>query len=439
MIDHIGIIVLCNLLFYFKTLGYGYSSDDIPANFRPKHPNKWIHWLGVIEGRARHTPQADHALTMLIHTLVCVFIYLGFGSNDVSFLAALLFTFNPANNQAAVWIAGRGYALAALGITMALALPVLGPLALLLATYYNAGFLSPIALLGSPTPWLVAALPLCWLFHVKRFKANVKDKIEKEMFAEDRAIKPEKLVLFTKTLGFYLVHGLIPIKTTFYHSFLQSASGSGAKRAYNWRCRFFWIGLIGLSTICAYLVYKPWSLVHFSLLLWLVALAPFGNFFRVQQEIAERYMYLPNVGLMFVLASILHPHPTLASAFLAMYATKMWTYMDCYQDDFYLTEQAALNSPDSWFAWHVKAMKRWESKSHQEALILWSIARGISPNEFKINLNIATVLGLSHEAAHREVAREYMEIAAKNIPPGQEAQCQAFIDKWRKGEMSILL
>lgn len=439
MIEKVCIIALANFLFFLKTIGYGYSSDDIPANARPKHSNKWIHWLGVFEGRARHRPQVDHAITILIHTLVCILIYLGFGANDISFLAALLFAFNPANNQVSVWIAGRSYALAALGITLALAAPMLGPLSILLATYSNAGFLSPLALLGSPHPWLVAALPFCWLFHMKRFRNNVADKVKKEMFAEDRAIKPEKLILFTKTLGFYLVHGLIPIKTTFYHSFLQSAAGSGAKKAYDWRCRFFWIGLIGLSTICGYLVIKPWSMVHFGLLLWLVAIAPFGNFFRIQQEIAERYMYLPNVGLMYALAAVLVHSPVWSAVFIAVYATKLWFYMDCYQDDYYLTEQAYLHSPDAWFAWHVKAMKRWDAKSHQEAFIFWMMARNISPNEFKLNLNIATVLGLSHDPAHREKAKEFIDIAAKNVPRGQEEQCQHFIDAWRQGKMAILL
>jgi hypothetical protein len=98
---------------------------------------------------------------------------------------------------------------------------------------------------------------------------------------------------------------------------------------------------------------------------------------------------------MFVLAAVLVHHPVIAAAWVAMYATKMWFYMDAFQDDYYLIEQACLNSPDSWYAWHVRAMKRWESRSYQEAIILWTMAQMISPNEMKLHINIATALKLA--------------------------------------------
>lgn len=61
----------------------------------------------------RINPLEDHALTSFIHALICVFIYLGFGKDNLSFIASLLFAFNPTNNQGSVWISGRAYALAA--------------------------------------------------------------------------------------------------------------------------------------------------------------------------------------------------------------------------------------------------------------------------------------------------------------------------------------
>jgi hypothetical protein len=142
---------------------------------------------------------------------------------------------------------------------------------------------------------------------------------------------------------------------------------------------------------------------------------------------------------MVVLASFLVGNPILATVFLTAYATKMWFWMDAYMDDYYLVESSCLASPDAWFAWHVKAMKRWEVKSHQEAVILWSMARLISPNEFKININIATALGLSSDPKHREEAKKFLEIAEKNIPAGQEGMAQPIIDNWKKGEMAIVL
>jgi hypothetical protein len=122
--------------------------------------------------------------------------------------------------------------------------------------------------------------------------------------------------------------------------------------------------------------------------------------------------------------------------FIAMYATKMWFYMDAYTDDFYLREYSSLISPDSWFAWHMKAISRWDAKSYQEAVVFWTMARKISPNEFKINLNLATALKVS---GYNKEAEAFINIAEKNIIPGQEKTSQEIINKWREGEYAQVI
>jgi hypothetical protein len=258
------------------------------------------------------------------------------------------------------------------------------------------------------------------------------------MFYEDRQIKPEKIVLFTKTFGFYTTLALIPFKNTFYHSFLQSAAGALKHKAYTMKCRFFWIGVAWMALITWYLsshIYS-WDLICFGITWWILGISPFCNAFRISQEIAERYIYFANVGLMFCLASFIHTNPVIAASFIAMYATKMWFYMDAYQDDFYLTEHASLGSPDAWFSWHVKAMKRWDAGSHQEAIIFWLMGKKISPNEFKLNVNLATACAV---AGHKAEGEKFLEIAEKNINRGQEEQAGRIVAEWRQGKFAILL
>lgn len=418
MFEKICVILLVNFVFFFKTLCFKYSSDDIPV-FRnpPKFKDNFQKVLFWLEGRYRSGPQVDHALVMLTHALVCVFIYTGFGASDASFIAALLFAFNPANNQASVWISGRPYAMSALGMLTAMTFPYLSLIFLGIATYYNAGFFAPLVFFGHEYIWFVLLLPLLWGFHFKRFSRNVKHKIEKEMFTEDKAIKIEKLALATKTFGYYTMLAILPFKITFYHAFLQSLAGAGKEKGYTVKDRFFWIGFLFIVSIVCYWVLVPWNMVSFGLLWWCICIAPFLNLFRMSQEIAERYIYLPNVGLMFVLASAISFSPVLVAVFLSMYATRMWFVMDMYQDDYYLIEHSCLNSPNSWFAWHVRGMKRWETQSHQEALIIWTMARLISPKEFKINVNIATTL---LQGGHHKESLQYLKIAEDNIPAGQE-------------------
>lgn len=436
MIEKVCTLLLVNLLFFCKSITYKYCSDDIPSSRREHSKPRWKHWLFVFEGREKSTMQADHALTTALHALASVGVYLGFGADDVSFLGALLFSFNPINNQGSVWLSGRSYVLPTIAITFTMAFPVLAPALLLGSAYYNCGFLSPLVLLFTSHPWVVAWMPLVWLFHSRRFKKNVGEKIAQEAYAEDMRIHWQKLVLVTKTFGFYTLHALIPVKTTFYHSFLQSAAGAGKMKARSMKDRFFFFGLFFIGLAVWILIRYPGTMLSFGVIWWIWCLLPFLNIFRIHQEIAERYTYLPLPGIMIALASVIHPFPIVWAVVLAVYATKLWFYMDNYTDDYYLVEGSCLNSPDSWFGWHVRAMKRWDTGSHKEALILWTMARMISPNEFKLNFNIATCLKL---AKHDEEAEKFMYHAQSNIPGGQEKMGLELVKEWRAGKLNILL
>lgn len=435
MFERICWILLANLIFFSKTLGFKYVSDDIPAKERGKDPNRFRHWMLVLEGHLRSSEQIDHAITTLIHAIVCVFIYIGFGANDISFLAAFLFAFNPANNQASVWIAGRSYALSALGMVGSFAIPNFAVPMILLATYYNPGYFGAlITAIAQPINLMV--LPVCWLVHKDRILGNVKRKIDMEMFHEDKQIKPQKLILFTKTFGFYFTHALIPLRTTFYHSFLESLAGSKKHLGYTIKDRFFWIGLVAMISIGIYLFAVKWNMISYGLLWFCFTIAPFCNLFRLHQEIAERYMYVPNVGLMMALAAAIYQIPYIWPFFLGMYATKMWFYMNAYKDDYYLVEYAHMNAPNSWFALHIRALHRWEAQSYKEAIIFWTMARILSPKEFKIYVNLATCLMMLNK---REEAFKFMDIAKNNIPKGQEPKVQNIIDDWYKGQCHILI
>jgi hypothetical protein len=452
LLSNCALIVLFNLLFYIKTFHFKYVSDDILSSQRSPEKNPFWHYVWVLEGKLKsvsytqmekgnanfHLPFVDHLITTLIHSFVCVGIYLGFGTNNVSLLAAFLFSVNPMNNQVAVWISGRGYALSALGMVWALTIPwQFGFIALMVACYSNAGFFMPIVLLGSKHPQILFFLPIVWGIYFNQFRKNVKQKIEMETFDEDRKLEPFKIILALKTFGFYVSHSLIPIKNTFYHSLLESLAGSKKHRART-LCRFFWIGLVCFLAMAWYVFTHKWDMICFGMLWWCVGIAPFLNIMRMQQEISERYAYLPNIGLMVILSYCICWNPYIVGAFIAMYATKMWFYMEAYKDDFWLIEYATMNSPDSWFAWNARAHTRLHAQSFKEAQIFWVIALNLSPKEFKLLMNIAGTLFMMGQQYHAE-ALTYVAQAENNIPGGQEKQCKQIIEDFRKGKISFTL
>jgi len=379
--------------------------------------------------------EMEHLLALILHVCICLSIYFAFGASWVSFMAAMLYSVNPVNNQGTIWPSGRGYVFPILGVTLSMAMPFLSPLFLFAGTWYTAGFLAPLALIGSKWWYLLAFMPIIWLIHSKKFTKAVKNKQVSETFTEDKLVHPKKLILGVKTFGFYLFLCIIPFRITFYHNFLQSSAGSMKHKNYT-LCRYFWIGFIAISAWVVWVCVSPWDTLKWAFLAFFITIVPFCNIVRANQEIAERFAALPNVFLMYALAQVISPYPVVFAAFIAFYATRTFYTLIMYKDEYYITEVAIIEDPHSWWAWHCRAMKRWDTQSYKEALILWVMAKLISPNEFKLLINISTCLRL---LKNDKEADEYLKLAEQNIVPGQEKEAAEFIDNHRRGKLPILL
>jgi len=429
------IILLClNVIFYARTIKYRYVSDDI-GNYKnpPKTKNQWHKgWLWFI-GLYKIHPRYDHILTLAIHAINTCLIYIAFGANDISFLAALLFMFNPATNEGSVWIAGRGYTLTLMSFLFVLTIPWLAPIFLFGTIWFGIGLFNPLILLATKFWYLLAIMPLLWWQQFRRQKEIYMQKRTIEAVDEDKVIHFRKFVLAIKSYGFYFALALIPFKISFYHSYLQSCSGNEMmqKRAYDMRDKFFWIGIGGLI-ITTLSFRSPYFLGFFW---FFISIAPFCNLMRINQEITERFLYFSCVGLMYNLAQLSIDYPIVIAIFLTMYIVKMWFSMRMFRDDYYILEHSIVEDSQSWYAWHMRALKRWDTQSYKEALIMWVMARLVSPKEFKLNMNIAMMLFLLHK---KEEAEAFLKIAEQNIIPGQEERAIQTIADTRNGTYGVI-
>lgn len=453
----IEIIILVNLLLYFKTLRYKFVSDDFavyknPPAFKNEWHKRWLQFIGACklmeqsvhfikhEGRWKiifaKTEEFEHLYALVIHIAICLAIYFAFGKSYISFIAALLYSVNPVNNQGTIWPGGRGYALPILSLLVSVGMPILAPVMLYFCSSFTVGFLAPLVLIGSKQWYLLGLMPIIWWFHSKKFRTAIKSKASKEVFDEDRKIHPRKLIILIKTYGFYFILCLFPFRITFYHNFLQSMAGNDIMKARVYKLdRYFFTGLIaGFGTLIY--SYLHWGPLAWALLAFMIGIAPFCNLMRNNQEIAERFAALPNVFLMYALAQIIAPYNFIITAFLAFYATRTYYTLSLYRDEYFITECAIIEDPRAWWAWHCRAMKRWDTQSYKEALILWTMAKLISPKEFKVLMNIATCLRL---LKNDQEADHFLKLAEENIVKGQEKEANRFIAEHRKGKLPILL
>ena len=436
MIERVCIILVANLIFFFKTLKLKYASDDVPIfQAPPKYKNKWHkRFLQLIAG-CRISPQEDHALTTILQGITASLVYIAFGANDISFLTALLFSFCPANNQVSVWISGRWYMLVAILLLLSMITPWLAPLWLFWASTHPAGFFSGVVFLGSKWWYISLLVPLAILYRLKTIKFMVNRKRDIESVDEDKKFNINRLVVAIKTYGFYALLCIVPFKLTFYHNFMQSMAGNEIfrKKAYA-KDKWFYLGL----ALIGYLIYSfwHWGPIGWGLLWYTIAIGPYSNLYRCQQEIAERYLYIGSIGLLYALSNIIIAHPIVIAVFLSAYATRLYVYMNAFMDDYWLLEFAVAEDPGAWYAWHTRARKRFDQGAIREALNMWVMAKMISPKEFKLLLNIGVLLKAIGK--HKE-AEEFFVKAEENIIPGQEVQAREILKGARDGKQPICI
>lgn len=457
MFEHLAWITIVNLALYFRTLRFKFVSDDFSVSqqqtpFKNRWHKAWLRFIGAVKLKSRSVhfcryegkwvvaiakkEEMEHFIALLIHIAICISIYFAFGASQVSFIAALLYSTNPFNNQGTIWPGGRGYALPILSLTLAMAVPILSPILLYFCSWFTIGFLAPLALIGSERWYLLGLMPFIWFLHSRKFKKAITYKSDTETYFHDKQMHPRKIIIYFKTYFFYLLHCIVPYRVTFYHSFMQSLAGNDLmrKKAHALDL-FFWAGVTAWFGSIVYACMN-WGPIAWGLIAFIITISPFCNVVRANQEIAERFTALPNVFLMFALAHVIAQYPIAVTAFLVFYATRTFYTIKLYQDEYYITECAVIEDPNAWWAWHCRAMKRWETQSYREALLLWVMAKLISPQEFKVLINISTCLRLLNN--HKE-AEEYLDLAKTHIVRGQEEMALQVIEDCRKGKAHILL
>ena len=437
MIERILIILLVNLVFFFRTLKLNYSSDDVPVfQNPPKYKNFWHKRYLQLISSARIEARQDHALTTILQAMTAALVYIAFGANDVSFLTAMLFSFCPANNQVSIWISGRWYMLVTMLLLLCMIIPWASPLFIFAASTHPAGFFSSVVFLGSKWWYLALLMPLAVWYRLKTIKFMVTRKRKIEAVKEDEKININRLVVALKTYGFYAFLIIFPWKLTFYHSFMQSMAGNDImrKRAYK-KDHWFYLGL----ALAGYLIYSisgHWTPISWGVLWYTMAIGPYVNIYRCQQEIAERYCYIGSVGLLYALANIIIACPIVITVFLTMFIVRLWYYMVAYCDDYWLVEKAVMESPGSWYAWHTRARKRFDQGAVREALNMWVMAKLISPKEFKLLVNIGVILKLLNK---NQEAEQFFRDAEANVIPGQEATANEILKGAREGKIPIVM
>jgi len=392
---NILIILITVLFFYRRTVYYGYIIDDAQVatqdNERKGHWFKDF-WLQV-KGGSYFQPRTEHTITLLFHTLNSILIYLAFGSNQVSFLAAMLFGLNPVNTQASVWLSGKVYSIATTCILLGLWLKPLFPL------FYFAGYFFSLNVVLFPLLFLfmkpIFYVPLTLvLIYAFRKRVVYEPKRRYEQSTDHMTeLSPRKLIISLKTFGYYFRIGLFPTRIGMCHTYLH-VFGLSKKESEQWYTldRYFWLG-VGLVITNLIGVFRGWDI--FGLIWFSVLIAQWCNLMVLNHPICERYLYMANVGLMFILAKTLLLLPFgsyFAVALVVYYATKLWNYLPTYKNNLEFFKSNAENFPDIAVPFNQYGLEQIRFGQAGGALDSFLLGLRRRPYDFRLNYNTANLL-----------------------------------------------
>lgn len=405
---YLAIIILANLVYYYRTLSFSYVSDDIVVTEdTPAIVNKkdifWCHFFGTNYKNHR----LAHKMRLAIHIINACLVYLVFGSNLVSFTAALLFSFNPIMLQGGIWLSGGGYARTTLSVLSMFYLaqhfaPIsqIGAFQLVMVGYFIAmfsgltGLFAPILLTFFINPiylfLLVPGLVTTFKYHFnQKYLETKKDGMTPEMAEKSW----RKLIIGVKTFGYYTQLCIFPRRLGMYHEFGYNFGlrPEDNKEWFNWKTKKFAWGIFCLLVCLAGLIYQPTRLGTFWYMLFI---AQWSNFSVMpQQPIAERYCYLANVGLMYCLAVLLPPLGSLL--LLEYYIIRNVFALGAYKNDQLWLDYNTydINFPKQYFVWTLKGSNA-DQKEHRPFKALEMLAEGLKhrPNDERINFYLANLL-----------------------------------------------
>ena len=267
---------------------------------------------------------------------------------------------------------------------------------------------------------MVGIIPLIWMID-RTNRETLSRKLWdtgglKTTNSEMRAIAWRKIAPFVKTYLYYLTLCVFPFKSGIEHNYLRGFGTNekdnlaGYKKDYQ-----FYLGLLIFVTVTVwsgYCIFTGWNPVIWGLFWFTINIAMWCNFVTYQQQIAERYVYLANIGIMYALANLIVGYPYLIGAFISGYAVRTWFAMDSYINDWWAVEYCIREFKNLYYMWLMRGVKKFLDKDYMGAARDFNEAYLHKPYDLKVLYNLSSSLLVLGDVAR---SRELLELAKQNV------------------------
>jgi len=310
--------------------GYLYCipTTSPPASFYSSKPHPWRHFFLIF-----------------MHSMCVCVIHMLFG-----WQVAALFAFSPISVNGTAWITGGYYAVTMfLSLTAYYFVTSFPNLFGLIAgsMFFTAALGSTITCIGIPFvlaltaswPSIILFWPLIAYLFGKRFQTGyaIRNSGKKDKFTF------RKLAVMTRVLAYYIRINLWPDKLAFFREYGRRYNKNVGVADPLKRFDFNWF--MSLMVILTF-TYVGWQFSPLGVLWFLITLAPFTQFKILGQFIAERYLYLPQLGIYLILGNMLAGHPIILSIVLTAYIYRSHLYIPSFRKIEAMYKNGIDNYPD---------------------------------------------------------------------------------------------
>lgn len=398
------IILLIILALYLRTIRYNYIIDDYCTRSQYPLPAKESYnGKGVSFFTTR--PTVWYRLFMIgTHCVNTFLIYTLWG-----WAPALLFAVHPMAIWGTAWCTGNYYATTTLFTLVSYYFLVTFPNwwgAGIATVFYTAALnstfdaiLFPFLTMFIPWGWVMFA-PLAIFLNGKKFRTGLKSRTDlvKGSKVETTRFELKRIVYMTKVIARYTYTTLVPMRIYMFSLWGERMRNKQCDwDSYHAMNKEFWASLaLILSVFLSGLIICPAGIWWFFILIFV-----HSHFQVIGQTFAQRYLYLPMIGLCVVAGTLLSPYPLVVIAVAGWLACKTHNAIPGFKNMVEFFENDIRENPDRGLCYSSYAQFLIASGGHlytrpPEVInyISYLIRKSVrlSPDEWKIFLNYSTYL-----------------------------------------------
>lgn len=345
-------------------------------------------------------PLRHHLLSIIVFNITSLVTYVMLApiiGEKLALLSILILIVHPCTTQGVAWVSGVAYPLSLFWISLTVILmrwfyasPNINHAIIAIPLFVIIQFFAIHAIFATTALLCFLLLFLgYWQFAIlgavvsgamcfDQIRKTVKFRVEefkKQKMEASTKLSWRKGIVAMKTLWYYVRLSLAPIKMGLYHEY-----GFHYDAEMELADHRFWLGLLSLVVMTFFFTHTNSLPIKLGILWYIIFSIGFWNWITAQQFITERYIFVANLGLAIIIATLTQNYFWVYALIVGGYLVKTWTFLPTYDNEYRFYQSNVWNFPKSEVAMGNLGVTQIKMGLEKSALETWMVASTINPD-----------------------------------------------------------